>query len=471
MKTTIKDICLRIWAFEKDSKPFDRKVRNVALWEILRFKLFQSLTIQNGIFTTFHPSKVLSRHTVKNRIEIIFRVCYRAIVHNPFICGYNKKAPITIIEHSRKQVLNGVNQDIYTAALKKNLVENKLKFTTLRRSSFDKPQKLERLEGEQALYLDCFTLIGRLSRITSKFSWLSSIDKRKIKEFGDLISVNFQEVPWNYVYYRSELVRFITLRLLYRALFKFLKTEKLYVVTSYTMPEAIAAAKDLNIEVIEIQHGIISKYHLGYSYPTEITSSNHKLCYFPDKLLTWGANWVLNCNFPIDEKNIDETYGWPHQGELKNESLYQKNPFAVTIISQGALGPAILNETIKILKFIPKHVEVYYKLHPSEIYSFDNYPLADVLRQDSRVEIIRESDLPSLLSRSTLVFGVFSTALLEAHEIGCEIWIFPLPGREFFEDIPWVQTTDNFESYVWFDNHRKDDLHNENFDSLISNAE
>ncbi len=60
----------------------------------------------------------------------------------------------------------------------------------------------------------------------------------------------------------------------------------------------IKAAKDMGVETVEIQHGVISKYHLGCSYP----NTNSQLDYFPDKLLCWGDFWCNVANYPIEKK-------------------------------------------------------------------------------------------------------------------------------------------------------------------------
>ncbi len=53
--------------------------------------------------------------------------------------------------------------------------------------------------------------------------------------------------------------------------------------------ELIKAANDLNIEIIELQHGTYSKYHLGYSFPNN--NNNNKHTYFPTKFYVWNKYW------------------------------------------------------------------------------------------------------------------------------------------------------------------------------------
>ena len=77
----------------------------------------------------------------------------------------------------------------------------------------------------------------------------------------------------------------------------------IFVVVSYENLAIVAAAKSLGIQAIELQHGTITDYHLGYSYP-EKTRLNGEIPYFPDKILTFGDYWINEKSCPISKDNI-----------------------------------------------------------------------------------------------------------------------------------------------------------------------
>lgn len=56
----------------------------------------------------------------------------------------------------------------------------------------------------------------------------------------------------------------------YIELFKKRKPKQVFVVVAYENHAIVAAAQYLGIEVIELQHGTITDYHLGYSYPKKL---------------------------------------------------------------------------------------------------------------------------------------------------------------------------------------------------------
>ena len=447
MKLTIKTICNKIWEFECEYKPNSQLPYGIAIWEIIRVKLYYHLTLNSDLFSK--PHQGFSDNSLQHKCSVIVRLIYNSIFKNSFLSAITKKSSIAIIEHGRKQTLHGINQDIYVHKLKLGLKAENVSFVSLRRPYPAKIAEEQTKEHEKVIYLDIFTIVGQIGRYCGPMLYLKRREKYKLTALVDEISNAFPTLNWSINYFIGELARFIVLRNCYKLLFILLKTKQLYVVVGYAVPEAISAAKNLGIEVIEIQHGIISKYHLGYSYPQASNNEETKLNYFPDKLLLWGPHWVLDCTFPIHTDKIDDTYGWP----LQKQQYIQKNQpenasSEITIISQGALGGLILEKTLALLDYLPPNVKVNYKLHPSEFSIYQLYPQYDALIQDDRIEVLTTCDLPALLRRSSLVFGVFSTALIEAREMGCDIWIFPLPGREYFENIPWAQSTENFDSNV-----------------------
>ena len=56
----------------------------------------------------------------------------------------------------------------------------------------------------------------------------------------------------------------------------------------------VAAAKRAGVKVIELQHGTITPYHLGYSYPEQ-----QKNIGFPNELWCFGKFWFENTKMPI----------------------------------------------------------------------------------------------------------------------------------------------------------------------------
>ena len=86
---------------------------------------------------------------------------------------------------------------------------------------------------------------------------------------------------------KSEIKKFLLLEKLYLKILKTLNIQHVILVVGYLKPYLISARKKLGIKTYEMQHGIITKYHLGYSYP-----NNDYVQYSSDYLLTFGDYWI-----------------------------------------------------------------------------------------------------------------------------------------------------------------------------------
>ncbi len=71
------------------------------------------------------------------------------------------------------------------------------------------------------------------------------------------------------------------------------------IVVSYSHFNFIEACNTLNIPTIELQHGIISRYHVGYSFE----SPNTKIQTYPDYMFTFGKYWN-NCELSYPKRKF-----------------------------------------------------------------------------------------------------------------------------------------------------------------------
>ena len=83
----------------------------------------------------------------------------------------------------------------------------------------------------------------------------------------------------------------------YARFFKLAKTKRLIVTDSYFSVALMAGARAAGVHIIELQHGFISRYHLGYSYPRGQASP-----YMADELWTFGQYWIDETPLPANIK-------------------------------------------------------------------------------------------------------------------------------------------------------------------------
>lgn len=441
MSDQVKRLCERIWRFEKDENAFGVEVCGVRLWQALRMKYFYQIACAEGIFQ--EPHYVFANESKARKARIAFSYLFFIFFKNAFVAAILNRSTIAIIEHERQQLHNNAFQDIYSAELKDTLKRERSSYVSLRRR-FLGQHKISTREGEKRIFLDVIVLFGWMMTKIPFVGRMTAHDRKILAGFATRLRLI--SAKWNIseAELRAEIVRHNALVKAYRLLFRILGTKRLYVVVAYAFPEIITAARSLDIEVIEMQHGIISRYHLGYSYPAECHLAPRSLGYFPDVIETWGPIWTLNCKLPISLDKIRTNFGWPLRHSIAVKPHISRNPDQITIISQGSIGERICQSVAEILPALPDSATVKYKLHPSEFGRFHTYQSSNEVFADKRVELIERGSLLDLLQKSGTAIGVYSTGLIEARELGCEVYIFPLPGSEYLEGVDWVKSVRDF---------------------------
>ena len=220
----------------------------------------------------------------------------------------------------------------------------------------------------------------------------------------------------------------------YTELFKKRKPEKIFVVVAYENQAVVAAAKDLGIEVFELQHGTITDYHLGYSYPLK-SRLNGEIAYFPDKILTFGDYWINNETSPISDDNIIPV-GFSYFEVVSKDYLnLSANPNQVLFISQGVIGKYLSKFAYEFALKRPD-LKIIYKLHPGEYETWkENYP--ELVNDLDNFTVIDNSKTPlyELFARSAYQVGAFSTAIYEGLMFNCKTFILDVPGVEYLSDL------------------------------------
>jgi hypothetical protein len=218
----------------------------------------------------------------------------------------------------------------------------------------------------------------------------------------------------------------------YRFFFHWNKPKNIFMVCSYGKEPIVMAAKRLRIPVVELQHGVVTNYHLGYS----VAPGQHKLS-FPDYFLTFGDYWVNSVNYSIDDNNIIPI-GYPYfTREIQNyRGVEKKNQ--IIFISQGTIGKKLSELAIKFAHEVNSSVEVVYKLHPGE---YDRWKIEYkglFESQEHGVLSVIDGEYPSLyqlLAESTWQVGVNSTVLFEGLGLKCRTIIVELPGHEHMDQL------------------------------------
>lgn len=409
-----EQLCNIFFEIENKYKLLDIEIQNVKIWQASRMSLYYYLAHKYGIEEQAH-----TKITITSKLKKLSSYIFNSIIHNPF---FRKKCHVVVFSHPRVKLVDSENIDIYTKYFIDDLKKQNINFLELE-SAFLGVHKKEL--NDHTSYTDYIVFI---TNIFKKFIPIQFTDGelKLIENINSHLSTSFGvEVDISNILI-DKIRRFKIKNYLYKKLLKKLSPHTIYIVVSYMNSDIVQAAKDLKIKVVELQHGILSDFHLGYSYPNR----KGTLEYFPDEFLVWNQYWKDLMKLPIDNANIKiKPFEFLEINKYNYKDVKKLNQ--IVVLSQGNIGNTLAQLVLENIELF-NGLKVVYKLHPGEYDRYDNYKaLNELIKVADNIEIVEDVDLHHLLASSKYQLGVNSTALLEGVEFGCETILFDISGVEY----------------------------------------
>lgn len=417
MKSQQAIITEQFYEFEKKYDLFNKKINGVYFWEVIRFKVLNNIYLEKGLFNKPHDKIPNSFLSELSRIPWFIR---GLTINNPF---FSKQKDLIIIGHQRrKKMRDGLWWDIYT-----DTFLNKLKISYLIMEEAHKKKHFLPSKSLNLKYYEVFEGILKILLFCSPKIKINYTDSKYLTELQSIIMLEFgiKKKPdlkvFQYLNKRKLLVPLLTY------LFKKIKPKVIIVIVYYGRHHIIEAAKNLNIPVVELQHGMISKYHAAYNYPKLSRSSK----FIPDYIFTFGNYWNNFIKLPISSKKIISC-GYPFFEQQK--ALYSKvhKKKQIVFLSQGTIGKKLSLFASKVAKNLDKEYSIVFKYHPGE-YSRD---YNTILNQPNIKSIKNEKPLYEILAESEMQIGVNSTSIIEG--IGMQVpktAILDWSGHEYLKKL------------------------------------
>jgi hypothetical protein len=420
-RTELFDLFLEL---ENKHALLERKtVGGVFFWKLIRFSLYESIAKTLG----------LMGRAKKFRNSSVDRSAgsHRAIKQ---LCALFGKVDAIVLEHPRKILTDGEYVDPITSPIVKALAASHKKYLLAQDTRHDilTPAGWHRLQyGDSRLE----RMIARITRLTAAPA--DAATKEIVKTVLGELSLRLG-VEISYGNIEERLLRFLAERKFWTWVFRITRCKILYLVCSYGKEGIIAAAHDRNIEVVELQHGVIYKYHAGYSFSRGVVP------YFPDRFIAFGRKWCGSF-FPLGSQDVS-VQGYDYLNEQVKEYPHRKKPRSVVFLSQWAINDHLYAYAVELSRRRPE-LNIVYKFHPREKDS-----VVESAREDCPgiTFIKNEKPLYAILDEAECAVGVFSTAVVEALAFGCRLVLIEAPGIEAFEDviadlkIPVVSSSDDF---------------------------
>jgi hypothetical protein len=255
---------------------------------------------------------------------------------------------------------------------------------------------------------------------------------------------------------------------LYRCLLKRVNPSFAVLVVSYGKESFLEACHDCGIPTVELQHGSINEFHMGYSSPIE--RSNHT---FPDYFFSFGSFWTEQVELPIPEERVFHI-GYPYLERQAKKYIHVDSKGFILFISQGSIGNPLSKFAVEVSESLGSEREVVYKLHPGE---YDRWREEYPWLAESKITVIdeEEASLYRLFAEASVQIGVYSTAVYEGLMFDLQTYLVDLPGIEYMDGLlkePHVQVVgDPSEIEVRTNEHISFDVDRFFHSSAIENAE
>jgi hypothetical protein len=319
-------------------------------------------------------------------------------------------------------------------------------------SKFDKTLFIEvttdkhyKRKNTTSKYIASKSLLILLEKIIGVFISTKKINLKIINEIKAEYNIDFNP---NY-----SVKKIITQYKLMKFILKFKKPKVVFISPGYTAYGYVKALKEKGVKVIEVQHGVINKQHIGYN----IYQSFNTL-YFADYLLSFGKNEIevfkgdnKGINFknviPVGNYYLDYilTHHKPDKTITKLKNNYDKS-FVVSL--QELESPLkIIPEIIKAANINKTFLFIFKPRKYPKTYYTKNYNLPN------NIVVEENSNIYQLILDTDFHITVYSTTALEAPALGKFNILYNIDNRsrEIFGDTltnkKTTQIVDNFTEF------------------------
>lgn len=426
---------------EKETEILNYEIEDWKVWSILRVPIIINLS---------DFPKVNGRNFFSIFVGIMRRIkdnlCYF-----PYFLGltrilfFNKKSEtwdIVTVTYSdgRRDIVNGKYKCIYfddiienTRELKYFIIENRGSYNGHLRPVYHKVD----LYGEG---MNLYLMVIRAKLLRDR---LENMKKEISKQLNGLRNSEFhrERVAHTVAFLEKNFITiindFFRRKELYKELLKKLGPKLLIVACTGGGLEAIAAAKELGIKTVEVQHGNIHPNHPGYMVGKHLSQYRRNFPY-ADCVLTYGHYWnnIFVANSFREEDELFATGNtridfWRRRQNIDYNEVHRK----VSISSQSVLCASQVGFLRGILEIVSKQdiqVQFVIKMHPN--CKRNDLRVWKKLERDynGRVLIIGKDavNLYRYILNSDFHASVYSTTHYEAIALGKPTAVMKLYGWE-----------------------------------------
>jgi len=440
---TTEKVHTRFLELETECELFDLRAEGIPVWERIRFDVNRKLMQEIGLIGSASDiSSTKSTHPLERA-----RSFGEAMTtHNPYL--YGNVDVLCWGLPRRKQQDDGSWWDLYFDPLYERLDFDYLHVEEPYLGTHRNPAKTDQLA-----YLDLISVADRISDATRRPTiQLGSSARRTLDGFEEALETVFDASIDVTGLLRRSLRSRSARKPMYEKLLERVDPSACVLVRSYGKETFVEACRERAIPTVEIQHGALSEYHFGYSFPGDRTKAA-----FPDYFFAFGDHFRSLADYPIPPENV-RSVGYPYleatleKFDSGTRSSAERTPATdrVLFLSQGTVGEQLSKLAVAVSKHDAFDGEIVYKHHPREYESWtEHYPWL----VDADISVV-DSDSPSLyelFDTATVQVGVYSTTLYEGLAFGLQTFLLDMDRLEFVRDIVeagWAGVVDSADELV-----------------------
>ncbi len=300
--------------------------------------------------------------------------------------------------------------------------------------------KVENVDNERYLadwrrsFLPAHASTSLISTVARLFGRTRVPDRvrRVADELQRDLAAGFGRSPLTERHVRGALGHFYWSKRLWGVVLSRVRPRFVFVVTAYSEHAIIAAARELNMTVIEFQHGLIDGHHGGYAWRNYATAYKSRMP-LPNRLFLYGEHW---------RRQLEDDGFWKEElrvvGSPRLDGYRALGRAVDPDLCTGVLTTQGL-DTERLLAFVTQFLELarakgpirlYVKLHPGEL---TTAPYETILGRFDCVTVLLGKDAPStfdLLRRAHFHLSISSSCHYEALGLGVPTVVLPFATHD-----------------------------------------
>ena len=384
---------------EKEMKLFSFQHKGVYYWQLIRFGLLKKITISDAQVSSRNADRsivkeILGAYRDSNRTRKAYKKAKKVdVIRIRPIVALSKDGKLDDHQYDHMELDGSLRvMDLYALGDYTN-VPDCAEYT------------LSQAESRLIIWKIKRKILGEKKLDTKQKGSLERFLKKIDEIYGtrseiDIIEDDIQYMVASHRFYKER----------YKKIFAEISPKVLMVYPHYDehMFSAMAAAKEMGIKSVEIQHGRINA-HEAYWY--EDQREEGKI--LPDYFFAYGKWWIEQIKLPVFCKPVGVGNAYL-ESQMERYPGVDTDALMIAVFSNPQNGKELSEFIGQLDDLISKRgVQILYKLHPNERRSWrEKYPRLVGLK-NTRV-IDDGTSVYDILLRSRIVLGINSTTFFEA---------------------------------------------------------